>query len=302
MGQGHYHDSCRLHRLSSLPAREIQLAGFITYFFRFGEGSAYNNNGLHSSRPVTPRGAWGQRSFQRHSAAPRVFTGIKRSIGTHVRLIRLPITQPFLRGIVSDVWADHTLRPTNQLMVAAASFLGFLRCGEALAFKKNEMSVKSETSRSLKLTIQKSKTDSFRQGCVLLVGSTNAAEAAVCPARLTETYMSAAPTRPSASPPFTRQHGAALKRTLVAAGHRAIQSHGASDAKAYMDHSFRSGAAAGVPEWQIKAIERWTSPVYEAYIRTPKSAVTTASQAIAAASRGLDKDRVSRVWMCVPNR
>ena len=122
---------------------------------------------------------------------------------------------PFLRGIVSNVRADHTLRPTNQLTVAAASslaLLGFLRYGEALAFKRNEISVKSGTSRSLKLTIQKSMTDSFRQGCVRFVGSTNAAEAAVCPVRLTETYMSAASTRPPASPLFTRQHR--WKRTL----------------------------------------------------------------------------------------
>ena len=122
---------------------------------------------------------------------------------------------PFLRGIVSNVRADHTLRPTNQLTVAAASshaLLGFLRCGEALAFKRNEISVKSGTSRSLKLTIQKSMTDSFRQGGVRFVGSANAAEAAVCSVRLTETYMSAASTRPPASPLFTRQHG--WKRTL----------------------------------------------------------------------------------------
>ena len=31
MVQGHYHEFCRLHRLSSLPASEIQLTGFITY-------------------------------------------------------------------------------------------------------------------------------------------------------------------------------------------------------------------------------------------------------------------------------
>ena len=134
------------------------------------------------------------------------------SARTHARL---PIMLPSLRGIVSNVRADHTLRPTNQLTVAAASslaLLGFLRYGEALAFKRNEISVKSGTSRSLKLTIQKSMTDSFRQGCVRFVGSTNAAEAAVCPVRLTETYMSAASTRPPASPLFTRQHG--WKRTL----------------------------------------------------------------------------------------
>ena len=138
---------------------------------------------------------------------PRVFTGVTRSIGTRARL---PIMLPFLRGIVSNVRADHTLRPTNQLTVAAASslaLLGFLRCGEALAFKRNEISVKNRTSRSLKLTIQKSMTDSFRQECIRFVGSTNAAEAAVCPVRLTETYMSAASTRPPASPLFTRQHG-----------------------------------------------------------------------------------------------
>ena len=297
MGQGHYRDFWRLHRLSSLPASEIQLAGFITYLADVVKAAPASIK-VYSAAVRSLHVEHGYNDpFNGTTLPHRVFTGVKRSIGTHARLVRLPITLPTLRGIVSNVRADHTLLPIDQLMVAAASslaFFGFLRCGEALAVKRNEISVESGTSRNLKLTIQKSKTDPFRQGCVLFVGSTNAAEAAVCPVRLTETYLNATATRPHASLLFAWQRGAALeKKDFVAAVQRAIQRHGVPNAKAYMGHSFRSGAAtsaaaAGVPEWLIKAMGRWTSSAYETYIKTPKSAVTTVSQAVATASRGQD--------------
>jgi site-specific recombinase XerD len=59
-----------------------------------------------------------------------------------------------------------------------------------------------------------------------------------------------------------------LKDTLHRAG---INPH------RYSSHSFRAGAAtsaaaAGLPEWLIKALGRWSSDAYQIYITTPPSA------------------------------
>ena len=51
----------------------------------------------------------------------------------------------------------------------------------------------------------------------------------------------------------------------------------------YSGHSFRSGSAttaavAGLRDWEIKLLGRWTSSTYQGYIRTPKSVMASLSK------------------------
>ena len=53
----------------------------------------------------------------------------------------------------------------------------------------------------------------------------------------------------------------------------------------YSGHSFRSGsatsaAAAGLADWEIKLLGRWSSQAYQRYIRTPEGLLTSFSKRI----------------------
>ena len=112
----------------------------------------------------------------------------------------MQMTLPLLRGIVTSLKNDQALQPIDQLMVATANalaFFGFLHCGGLLALILNEVGFENNAMPNLKLTIAKSKTDPFRQGCMLYVGPADPTNAAICPARLIRTYVDATNACPS---------------------------------------------------------------------------------------------------------
>ena len=70
---------------------------------------------------------------------------------------------------------------------------------------------------------------------------------------------------------------------------RVLASHcGVVNPQRYSSHSFRIGAAsaaaaAGIPDWRIQALGRWSSDCYKRYIRLPCSETDSIASALARA-------------------
>ena len=106
------------------------------------------------------------------------------------------------------------------------------------------------------------------------------------PINLPVRYMVLRKNQPS-SPAFMFEDGSYLTRQRFTASLRGLLLAAGFDPDTYASHSFRIGAAttaaaAGLPDWQIQAMGRWSSDCYRRYIVTPQSTLIQASQWLAA--------------------
>ena len=79
---------------------------------------------------------------------------------------------------------------------------------------------------------------------------------------------------PGQGPLFVFANGSQLSKSHLSQVVKALARRSGIAPDRYSSHSFRIGtvttaAAAGVPDWQIKALGRWLSDAYQAYIRVP---------------------------------
>ena len=71
-------------------------------------------------------------------------------------------------------------------------------------------------------------------------------------------------------------NGVCLSRSLFVNNVKMFLALAGIDPKGYSGHSFRIGgattaASAGLMDWEIKVLGRWSSDTYQNYIRTPTS-------------------------------
>ena len=182
------------------------------------------------------------------------------------------------------------------MLWAAASlcFFAFLRSGEItvpadgaydegahLSFDDVAVDDLKKPS-TLKVRIKTSKTDPFRVGVDVYVGSTNDN---LCPVTAVLAYMVARGKGPG---PFFRFHdGKPLTRARFVAGVREALAKAGVDNSAYSGHSFRSGAATtaakqGISDSTIKMMGRWKSSAYQLYIKTPREQLASISRRLVA--------------------
>ena len=221
-----------------------------------------------------------------------VVKGVKRSQSTSTRP-RLPITLQLLRNLKQALHDSHSTTTPDKRMLWAAfctAFFGFLRASEfctvtAHSFDSSRSLCRADLSLTpslAQLVIKASKTDPFRRSCTVTVGATHTS---TCPVSALEKYLALA-NHPPHSPLFQFQDGSYLTRPTLTAHLRSLLQSAGSDPSTFASHSFRIGAAttpaaAGLPDWQIQAMGRWSSDCYTRYIHTSPTTIAAASVALA---------------------
>lgn len=195
----------------------------------------------------------------------RLLRGIKRLKGV-ARNPRLPVTPSLLRRfhcLLDLTHYDHTMLWAAILV----AFFGFLRSSELLALQHEDVIRRPE---GYHIIVKVSKTDPFRHGTTVKL--TPSGDRILCAVTALDRLLAVSPSRKGHlfcfenRTPLTQHHLNTLIREL--AGRTGVNS------QLYSSHSFRIGAAsaaaaAGIPDWKIQAIGRWSSDCYQRYIRLP---------------------------------
>ena len=195
-------------------------------------------------------------------------TSIKRSQGVSSHT-RLPITITVLQTLKSQLSLDPSFSPLEKRLLWAAftlAFYGFLRASEFATPNLTWRHIQLAGDRYTVL-IEQSKT---RHGHTIAI---HASGTSTCPVRALQLYFSAILPLQDDSPvfkggrfsPLDRQHLTNTIRHLLL---KTKYSH-----HQYSSHSFKSGAAttaaaAGIPDWLIKILGRWSSNAFQVYIHS----------------------------------
>ena len=153
------------------------------------------------------------------------------------------------------------------------AFFGFLRSSELLALRHEDI---TQQGRGYSVRIKSSKTDLFWSGCYLTLLPSG--DSSLCPVEA----LTALRQRSSVSPGplFTFSDGATLTRARLNVLIKMLATRCGIRPDRYSSHSFRIGAAsvaaaaaaaAGVPDWELQALGRWSSDCYWRYIRLPNT-------------------------------
>ena len=137
------------------------------------------------------------------------------------------------------------------------------------------------TPSAIQIHLKASKTDPFRVGVNVYVGSTNTE---LCPVRVMTDYLGQ---RGGMDGPLFRfKNGKYLTRTTFVTKVREALTVAGVDAGKYAGHSFRRGAATtaqqrGIGDATIKMLGRWKSDAYTRYIKTPRAQLSALTQVLA---------------------
>ena len=193
--------------------------------------------------------------------------GIKRVHGCRPDS-RLPITPSLLQIFYSLLDLHHY----DHLSLWAAfmvAFFGFLRSKELLNLRWQDLERHQEGFR---ISITASKTDPFRRGAVVEIKESG--DRALCAVRALDCLRARAAGRTGLV--FTFNSGQQIQPQRLNELIRLLASLSNVPVDRYSSHSFRIGAAttaaaAGVPDWCIQGLGRWSSDCYQRYIRLPSS-------------------------------
>ena len=212
---------------------------------------------------------------------------------------RLPITPPILRKL-KEVWARRDTDPDNIMLWAASClcFFGFMRAGEITVPSEDsydpgahlnfeDVAIDSPTVPTvMRVRLKASKTDPYRKGVDVFVGSTNSD---LCPVAAMLAFLAVRGSKTGFL--FMLKDGRHLTKSLFIAQVRMAMMAAGIDWKKYSGHSFRIGAATtahanGISDASIKMLGRWESSAYLSYIKTPREILSKFSTQLVA-SKGL---------------
>ena len=195
----------------------------------------------------------------------------------------LPITPDILRRL-KQLWDPEASNQDVAMLWSACTlgFFGFLCCGEFTCLSRQaydqfchlsleDVAIDSPTNPNImRVTLKQSKTDPFRQGVYIFLGTT---KTSLCSVMAMLAYLALCGR--SAGLMFMRSNGSPLTRSHLVDFIKSALSQCGIDPAKYNGHSFRIGAATmaaacGIADVIIKMLGRWQSSAYSLYIRTQR--------------------------------
>ena len=252
-----------------LPAKESMLTEFVVYLARSIKHSSIKNY-LAAVRHYQIRQGF-KLNLQKMTRLQLVLRGIKRDQGGQIR-IRLPITIYHLQ-LFHLLLSIPSTKNFDSLMFWAAmtlAFFGFLRLGQLICNSKFNPDThltpdnisfnfiqEMQKPKSMTILIKESKTDPFRVGQTITIGSTSSP---LCPVLAMKRYFT---NRESLinGPLFVHVSGKPLTKQVLITETRSLLTKSGLNAAHYVGHSYRIGAAttsasAELPSWLIKTLGR----------------------------------------------
>lgn len=295
-GERRYIRFCQEAGLTPFPAKEKSLILFAAHLYQEGLLAGTVKSYLSAVRHTQITLGLGDPRVGEMPQLEYVVKGIRKRTSEKNKRKRLPISPNILKKL-KKVWGDHPDQ-TEATMLWAASclcFFGFLRTGEAVvpsekaydpAVHLNYADAQIDNTTSpqwMEVRIKASKTDPFRKGVSIYLGTT---KGVLCPVAAMTSYMVQRGSHPG--PMFQFADGRYLTRERFVARLRTALVKAGIDAAAYAGHSFRIGAATtaaagGLSDALIKTLGRWQSSAYTIYIQTPPARLVAVSRALVAA-------------------
>ena len=228
----------------------------------------------------------------------RMFRAIKRLQGAQAARTRLPITVAILARVSPLIDSDNILHVCMRAAMWVGT-CGLLRSGEFATKSATKPTLKrlhlsfhdahhaniapilqyTGTPAYMKLRLEKSKTDPFRQGTDVVISNPFAI-------RFMLQYLRMRGDCLPKQPLFLGSDGNALSVSeLVKFTQDLILSADIPNSDCFLGHSFRKGGAtslheAGYPDSLIKQMGRWTSFAFATYVDTPMYKLLEAGRAM----------------------
>jgi len=280
--QRQYLQFCDTHNLQSLPGNENTLLLFVSHLaerikpqsikvYLAAVRALHISHGYNNPLTNTIKLQQTLRGIQRQH-----FTPTKQ---------KLPITFDILCKLYDFI--DHSL-PTDITFWAAITTAHFLllRASEftitdshsddiPLLLKDATICITSDGDEYLALRIKKSKTDQKGEGIVLYTGHTQHKVCAVCAIK-SNLQLQQKIDHHGDMTLFQLANGESISRQGLITFITPLLRLAGLEPNAYSGHSFRIGGAtsasiAGLQDYEIKLMGRWTSDCYKRYIRSPLS-------------------------------
>lgn len=285
-----------LYGIAILPAKEPHLCKFVSYLARTDVKHSSIKAYLSAVRQLHIEEGYPDPKLADMSKLQQVLRGIKRgqAILNPQSRNRLPITPLILRKLKA-VWAEDDTNPDNILLWAAAClcFFGFFRAGEITIPTQSSYDPGAHLNfgdialddpakpRVLRIRLKASKTDPFRKGVDIFVGST---DSDLCPVAATLSFLASRGSQPGFL--FKFRDGHLLTKAIFITQVRKALAAAGVDYAGYSGHSFRIGAATtahsrGISDATIQMLGRWKSSAYRQYVQTPRNALAAFSAQLA---------------------
>lgn len=278
---------CNYYNLSPLPLNEATLLKYVAYLslqkITYSTAKTYYS-GIKNYSVVEGFGL-PRETFDRLKMALR---SLEINSGNTTK--KLPVTIQILEQIIDRI--VHT--NYNDVMLWAAMTLahfGLLRAAEFtinMSYDPNvhlslpDVSFHDDHGKYIKVFLKRSKTDKTNKGVFLHIGCSGVRVCAYC--AMWEYYhitsgFDNSPIRAL----FVFKNSVPLSRKLFVNHVKMYLALSGIDPEHYSGHSFRIGgattaAAAGLADWEIQILGRWTSNTYQRYIRTPSTLLVNFAQ------------------------